>query len=101
MFEITEQKVLRWASERNILEGSTALAQFKKTVEEVEELHEALLAEEPYEIIDAIGDIMVTLAVIAHMKGVDLTTCLEYSYQEIKDRKGQMVDGLFVKENTQ
>ena len=98
MFEITEQKVLRWASERNILEGSTPLAQFKKTVEEVEELHEGLKKSDPDEIVDAIGDIMVTLAVIAHMHTVNLDWCLHSAYQEIKHRKGNMVDGLFVKE---
>jgi NTP pyrophosphatase (non-canonical NTP hydrolase) len=99
MFEVTEQKVLRWASERNILKGSTPLAQFKKTTEEVEELHDGLKAGIDVEIIDAIGDIMVTLAVIANMHSVNLDWCLHAAYQEIKDRKGQMVDGVFVKES--
>lgn len=30
--------------------------------------------------------------------GLDFTTCLTYAWDEIKDRKGRMIDGVFVKE---
>lgn len=39
------------------------------------------------------------LTEIAKDNDLTLTECLEYAYDEIKDRKGQMVDGLFVKES--
>jgi hypothetical protein len=30
--------------------------------------------------------------------GVDFNECLKMAYDEIKDRKGKMIDGVFVKE---
>lgn len=53
------------------------------------------------EIKDAIGDIAVTLILQAHMHGWTLGECLESAYQVIKDRKGKMVDGVFVKERSE
>jgi len=48
--------------------------------------------------IDDIGDIMVVLINIARRNNLSLFDCLWHAYGDIKDRKGQMVDGLFVKE---
>ena len=50
------------------------------------------------EIADGIGDMLVTIIIAARMLELDPTTCLEQAYNEIKDRKGKMVDGKFVKE---
>jgi hypothetical protein len=47
---------------------------------------------------DAIGDIAVVLQVIASQIGTTLTECQELAWQEIKDRRGKMVDGVFVKD---
>ena len=41
---------------------------------------------------------LVTIILLAETLGLDSTTCLADAYNEIKDRKGKMVDGLFVKE---
>lgn len=38
------------------------------------------------------------LQVISSRYGTTLETCLEIAWNEIKDRKGKMVDGVFVKE---
>jgi hypothetical protein len=35
---------------------------------------------------------------IAERNGLDLKTCMEMAWSDIKDRKGRMVDGVFVKE---
>ena len=35
---------------------------------------------------------------IAERNKVTLTDCLHVAYNDIKDRKGQMIDGVFVKE---
>jgi hypothetical protein len=72
--------------------------QLKKLKEEYIELEEALVADNQIEIIDAIGDIQVVLNVICMQLSYDYDTCLELAYEEIKDRKGKMVDGVFVKE---
>lgn len=39
------------------------------------------------------------LAKIAINEGTDLETCLQVAWDEIKDRTGKMVDGVFVKES--
>ena len=48
---------------------------------------------------DAIGDIIVTLVLQAQMWGLTLTECLDAAWEEIRHRKGKMVDGIFVKES--
>ena len=50
------------------------------------------------DIADDIGDIMVVLINIAKRNGLSIRHCLEVAYHDIKDRKGKMVDGIFVKE---
>ena len=47
---------------------------------------------------DAIGDIMVTLVIQARFWNLNLVECVEAAWQEIKDRKGQMIAGQFVKD---
>ena len=47
---------------------------------------------------DDIGDIIVVLINIAERNGISLTECVSTAYEDIKDRKGRMVDGIFVKE---
>ena len=101
-------QVKQWHYDRNLIDGSTDLAQFSKLQEEVLELHYALCAEvvlDGYNNVysydegtDAIGDILVVLINIAERRGVTLEQCLEHAYNDIKDRKGKMVDGVFVKE---
>ena len=41
---------------------------------------------------------MVVLINIAERNQINLTECLKVAYNDIKDRKGKMVDGVFVKE---
>ena len=50
------------------------------------------------DIADDIGDILVILINIMLRRGLSLQQCLEVAYNDIKDRKGKMVDGIFVKE---
>ena len=96
-----ERDIIAWATERGIFDskhGSSKKRQADKTQEELNELFEAIECDNVIDAMDAIGDIMVTLAIQAHMWNLGLDECIEAAYQEIKDRKGQMVDGLFVKE---
>lgn len=48
---------------------------------------------------DAIGDTLVTIIVLAHQLDLDVTECLGIAYEEIKNRKGKMINGTFVKES--
>jgi NTP pyrophosphatase (non-canonical NTP hydrolase) len=47
---------------------------------------------------DDVGDMMVVLINIMERNGLSMEDCLEVAYDDIKDRKGKMIDGVFVKE---
>ena len=93
-----KERIKQWASDRNLIEGSTPLKQVRKLIEETEELATALHENNVEETKDAIGDTQVVLAVICCQLGIDIDECRELAWNEIKDRKGRMIDGVFVKE---
>tara|TARA_R110000851_G_scaffold302870_2_gene460315 strand:- start:214 stop:510 length:297 start_codon:yes stop_codon:yes gene_type:complete len=89
-------KVIQWADDRNIIKGGSAKDQCLKLVQEVGELSDSLCkGKSP---IGDIGGCMVVLAIIAEQHDLSVTECLEHAYSDIKDRKGMMIDGVFVKE---
>lgn len=89
-------KAIQWHHDRNLIDGSTDAAQHTKLVEEVKELETNILLSQP--VADDIGDILVVLINIATRNNLSLSQCLQVAYDDIKDRKGKMVDGVFVKE---
>ena len=58
----------------------------------------ALLKGKEDEIKDGIGDSFVTLIILAQQLGYSPTECLQLAYDEIADRKGKTIDGVFVKD---
>lgn len=89
-------QIVSWHHARNLIEGSTDFAQFQKLMHEMVELMDSLRdGKSP---IDDIGDIAVVLINIAERNGLSFEDCLNHAYNDIKDRKGRMVNGLFVKE---
>lgn len=92
--------VFSWGIERNMTSagGATALAQITKLKEEVGELEEALIGSNAEKIVDGIGDALVVLIQISRLSGYGLYDCLAHSWNEIKDRKGVMIAGIFVKQ---
>ena len=113
-YQELEEEVLEWADDKGILEKATPLAQANKTLEEVQELLEAVSTQEKEhyfftntkgkevvtadEIKDALGDILVTIIIGAELQGMKLEDCLESAYNVISKRTGKMVDGVFVKD---
>ena len=98
-FNYTELQAVRWGEERGIIQNSTPLAQFQKTMEEVQELGAALEANDKAGIIDGVGDVMVTLTMICAILDISMEKCFASAYEQIKDRKGFLnKDGIFVKE---
>ena len=45
-----------------------------------------------------IGDMLVVLINIMERNKITMEECLAVAYMDIKDRKGKMIDGIFVKE---
>lgn len=92
------QEIQQWAKDRN-LDTQDPKVQLSKLMEESGELARAILKDDTNEQIDAIGDITVVLIVLSMQLGLDYSKCVELAYNEIKDRKGKIVDGVYIKED--
>jgi NTP pyrophosphatase (non-canonical NTP hydrolase) len=93
-----EALVIEWAANKGILEKATTAAQANKTMEECQELIDAIQDDNREEIADALGDILVTIIIQAKMQNMSLVECLEGAYNIIAKRTGKMVNGQFVKD---
>ena len=89
--------IKQWHHDRNLIDGATDKDQVCKLIQEVGELSDNVC--KGRDIRDDIGDCIVVLVNIAERHGVSLTECCKVAYNDIKDRKGRMVDGIFVKES--
>jgi NTP pyrophosphatase (non-canonical NTP hydrolase) len=89
-------RIKQWHHDRNLIEGSTDKDQYMKLIQEAGELSDSICKGK--DIRDDIGDMLVVLINIAERNNLSLTECLEVAYNDIKDRKGKMIDGVFVKE---
>ena len=95
------QAVRDWAEEKGIFEKATVQTQMEKFLEEVEELKEELTAYNKYSnqhVMLEMGDVLVTLIILAEMHNFSIFEALQMAYDKISKRKGKMVDGKFVKE---
>jgi len=95
-FENYVAKVKQWHRDRNLIDGSTDKDQTLKLAQELGELSDSVCKNK--DISDDIGDMLVIMINIAERNNLTLTKCLSKAWEEIKDRKGKMVDGIFVKE---
>lgn len=95
----TKFKLIRaWGIEKGIIEKSNPLKQLGKLDEERLELFNALLDDDQEEVIDAIGDCVVVLTLLAEMRGVNIEDCIESAYNVISKRTGRMENGVFLKD---
>lgn len=94
--EVYVNKICKWHHDRNLINGSTDKDQFCKLIQEAGELSDNICKGK--NIADDIGDMIVVLINIAERNDLTLANCLERAWNDIKDRKGKMVDGVFVKE---
>ena len=94
----TKNNVLEWAKKRDLIHEENAPKQLIKLQEEVGELCSAYLKGNKAEQIDAIGDIRVVLTILAEQLNLDIDTCFDIAYNEIKNRKGVTKNGTFIRE---
>ena len=90
--------IREWADERGLYENGDTKTQALKLVEEVGETCRAILKEDYEEVVDGIGDCVVVLTNLAELQGVSIEMCIDAAYEEIKNRKGQMVNGTYKKD---
>lgn len=97
--EELEHMIRGWHHDRNLIEGSSDKDQYLKLIQECGELSDNIC--KGRDVADDIGDIITVLINIATRNKLTLVACLEQAWDDIKDRKGTMVDGIFVKEEDQ
>ena len=97
MTEINYEELIgQWHRDRNLIDGSTDKDQYMKLIQEAGELSDSLCKGK--DVRDDIGDMMVVLINIMVRNNLTITECLSVAYDDIKNRKGKMVDGVFIKE---
>ena len=87
-----------WAEERG-LHTADPNKQMLKLGEEFGELCQGMAKNKPDQIEDSIGDMYVVMTILSMQLVLDIEDCVFKAYQEIKDRKGKMINGVFVKES--
>ena len=89
-------KITDWHYDRNLIHGSSDKDQYLKLIQEAGELSDNIC--KGRSITDDIGDMIVVLINIAERNRMSIEECLEQAWNDIKDRKGYMRDGVFIKE---
>lgn len=90
------EDVKKWGRENGI---DDPRGQFVKIVEELGEMaHEEARKRWTPEMVDAIGDTLITVILYAQAAGIDPVGALYAAFSEVSERKGAIVDGVFVKE---
>ena len=98
-FDELIQNVKGWADAKDILKAENAPKQLMKVMEELGETAGAIAKnKKTEEIQDGIGDTFVTLIILAYQLGLEPAEGLEHAWNEIKNRKGNTVNGVFIKE---
>ena len=102
------KKVEQWAQEKEIDDYKNWEKQFMKFQEEAFELYkemvlhdERLKSKYVHTKLDMrleMGDVLVTLIVLAKQQDIELSECLSMAWNKIKDRRGKTINGQFVKE---
>ena len=92
------KQVETWSVDKNLHNGNSD-RQALKFYEEAGEVAAALSRNDKEALKDGIGDTIVTLIILAQQQGWSLEECLQYAYDEIKNRKGKTINGTFVKDS--
>jgi len=115
--EKTIADVRQWFYTKGIIGNSNPIKQLDKSQEELNETRDAvvllqymigatdagipiedeLFSKTRADVIDGVGDVVVTLIGVCEMLNLSIEECLQAAYDEIKGRQGSMVNGVFVK----
>lgn len=98
-YETLARKIINRFTGIGIVKPENTKTQFMKVSEELGELAEGINKGKPEQVKDSLGDVLVTLILLAEDLNLNLLDCLNFAWGEIKDRKGKVKDGSFVKES--
>lgn len=88
------ENIIKWGDEKGILESATLQAQLLKTLEETGETILGFLNNDEKEIIDGIGDIIVTLILLSQLAGAKRTVSTIDHILTAQNDKGIIVNTL-------
>lgn len=88
-------QIRQWAKTKGIMDKGTPEGQYDKFVEECLEVEEAFNGNGDLE--SEIGDVIVTLVLLAELSGLKVEQCVQAAIDKNANRKGSMVNGVFVK----
>lgn len=94
--QILISNIQKWSIDKE-LHRADPIKQTVKLVEELGELSSGLLKDKKEVIVDSLGDMLVVLIILHQQLGLTMEETLSYAWNEIKDRKGEMKNGVFVK----
>lgn len=89
--------IREWANNKGIYQKGDIKTQYVKLQEEAGELAKAIINNNTEEITDAIGDCIVVLTSIAYFNNITVEECINSAYKVISKRKGEMINGSFIK----
>lgn len=94
--QILISNIQKWSIDKE-LHRADPIKQTVKLVEELGEIASGLLKDKKEVIVDSLGDMLVVLIILHQQLGLTMEETLEFAWNEIKDRKGEMKNGVFVK----
>lgn len=92
------EPIREWAEGKGIYEKGDPKTQTLKLMEEAGELAKSVINDDIRETEDAIGDCVIVLVSVAELCGLSFEECVNKAYQVIKNRKGRMENGSFIKD---
>ena len=92
-----ETAIYQWGDDKGLLTVDRIDRQFMKMVEEVGEVAECISKGKHEDLPLEIGDVFVTLSLLAAQNGLSLTSCVKLAYDKIKGRDGKIINNTFVK----
>lgn len=96
MITVLTGLIEEWARDRG-LDAADPTKQMLKLAEEFGELAEGLAKNKPEQVKDSVGDMYVVLTILSLQLGLNIGECIAGAYAEIKDRKGKLVNGVYIK----
>ena len=104
-FEELQERVLKWADDKDLLHAENADKQFLKFAEEIFEFKTEMdlysLSRQGFDLEHVkleFGDVLVILCILAKQLDIDPVDCLEMACEKISKHKGKTIGGVFVKE---
>lgn len=87
---VNKNLIEQWSIKHD-LQNANSDRQSMKLTEEVGELNQALINNNPDQIKDSVGDIFVVMTILCQQLGISFEECVKDAYYVIKDREGAFI----------